>query len=459
VDYLFYAISLLPYAVAAALGLAVPLLLLATYNHFLAGLILVASTLVLETMNLSQPILRIGLTLYVPDPPMLLLALAAGLRWLLRKDLQRRHFAWLLVVAVFFIDLAIGLARHGTSAGVQGRADFYALAAATYAMSFPIGRHQVRQLVWVCSLAALALVVLCVYRWIVYYAPIREWLPPTGVYNRDGAIRVIGANLALLIADMFVVGLFLLRGERATGLARWLSPALLAAVLVLQHRSVWLAGVTGVLLCLLLARADRVPLWQQVAVSILVAVTAAAPLFLNTTLSEQVQSSAVRAISGEGTVDARFANWRATVQQWWADGPRAIAVGRELGSDTTRLIEAESGTVRISFSSHNHFVHVLTNFGVLGLTGTVVLLLYVVSGLFGQIRKRDEDSPYSVLLLVLLGMQLTFYLAYTVDYLQYLMLGITVAWVAGHPSIDRNQQNAAVRRLARCQPRGSSMQA
>ncbi len=458
-EYLFYAVSLMPYAVAAVLGLAIPLLLLATYNHFVAGLILVAATLVLEAMNLSQPILRIGLTLYVPDLPMVLLGLAAALRWLLRKDVPRRHAAWVLVALVFFADLAIGLARHGTAAGVQGRADFYSIAAATYAMSFPIGQRQVRQLVQVCSLAALALVLLCVYRWVVYYTPIPELLPPSGVYNRDGAIRVIGANLALLIADMFVVGLFLLRRERSAGLARWLSPILLATVLVLQHRSVWLAGIAGVLLCLLLARAERVPLWQQVAVGVLVAVTAAAPLFLSETISQQVQSSATRAIAGEGTVDARFANWRATIQQWWGDGTRAIAFGRELGSDTTRVVESESGTVSINFNAHNHFVDVLTNLGVLGLIGTVAVFAYSAIGLIRQGRKRDDDSPYSAMLMVLLGMQLTFYVAYTVDYLQYLMLGVSLAWVAGHATAGGRVSSKVRVGRSRGLPGSSSVQA
>jgi hypothetical protein len=458
-EYFFYLVGLLPYAVAAVLGLALPLVLLATYNYFLAGLILVAATLVLEAMNLLQPILRIGITLYVPDLPMVMLGVAAGLRWMLRKDVPRRHMAWVLLALVFFVDLAIGLARHGTTAGVQGRGDFYAIAAATYGMSFPIGQRQVRQLVQVCSVAALALVLVCVYRWIVYYAPIPDLLPPGGVYSRDGAIRVIGANLALLIADMAVVGLFFLRGERATGLARWLSPVLLATVLVLQHRSVWLAGIAGVLLCLLLARAERVPLWQQVAVTILVAATAAAPIFLSDTISQQVQSSATRAIAGEGTVDARFSNWRSTIEQWLGDGARAIVVGRELGSDTTRLIESESGTVRINFNSHNHYIDVLTNLGLLGFFGTSVILLYAAGGLIRQCRKRDEDSPYSALLLVVLGMQLTFFVAYTVDYLQYLILGVTVAWVAGHAAAERKPAVKPARAGAQGLSRSSSVQA
>lgn len=452
-EYFFTLVGLMPYLIAGVLGLALPVLFLGTYNHFGVGLVLIAITFVLDTLNLGQPILRVGITLYTPDIPMVLVGLVAGLRWLLRDDVPRRHPAWVLLAVVFFVDLAIGLARHGTAAGVQGRPDFYAIAVGTYAMSYTITQRHIRQMMQLFTAVALLLVLVCVYRWVVYYAPIPELLPPSGTYNPDGAIRVIGANLALLIANMFVVGLFFTQKNQGTGAARWLSPLLLAVVLVLQHRSVWLAGIVGVLLCLLVARAQRVPLWQQLLVTGLVAVTAAAPLVLNTTISEQVQSSATRAVSGEGTVDARFANWRSTVNQWWGDGPKAIVIGRELGSDTTRLIEAESGTVRIRFSSHNQFINALTNMGVLGLLATVLVFSYAARGLWRQSRERDDDSPFSALLLVLLGMQLTFYIAYTVDYVQYLMLGLSVAWVAAHERAKRDLAAVQAKEAAAAQRR------
>jgi O-antigen ligase len=248
---------------------------------------------------------------------------------------------------------------------------------------------------------------------------------------------VIGSNFALIVLEVAVIGAFFSRKGRGLVAARWLAPLLLATVLALQHRSVWLAGLVGVLLCLVLARTQRVPLWQQIAISGLVAVAASVPLFVSDTVSDQVQSSASRAISGEGTVDARFANWRATISQWWGDGSKSIVLGRDFGSDTTRLIDAEGGTVRISFSAHNHFVDVLTNLGVIGLLTTVLILVYVLFGLWRQCREQDDDSPYSALLLALMGMQLTYYIAYTVDYLQSVILAVSIAWVAGHARTRR----------------------
>ena len=446
-------LSLLPYAVAAGLGLALPLLILGAYNSFGVGLSLIAATAVLEAVNQSQPILRIGLMVYTPDVPMLVIGAAAGLRWLLRDDVPRRHPAWVLLALVFFAGLAIGLGRNGTTAGVQARPEYYAIAAATYAMSFPLAARQVRQLVTALTAMAVALLLLSVYRWVVYYTPIPELLPPGGVYNVDGASRVIGSHSAMVLANVLVVGLFFAsKGGLGTS-ARWLSPLLLSGVVVLQHRSVWLAVLMGVLLSILLARTQRAPLWQQLAILVLVATTAIAPIFFSNTLSEQVQTSISRGAAGQGTVDARFANWRSTIDLWLADGPRAIAMGREFGSDTARLIDTEKGTLRITFNAHNQFVSALTNLGVLGFGAMLWVFSYVSVGLWRLCAKADEDSPVSALLLVLIGMQLIYYVAYTVDYTQYLVLGVAVAWVAGHqrtvPHVVPSKAAAGAHRLRR----------
>jgi hypothetical protein len=432
-ELIFYMFTAMPYVIAVLLGLVLPSLLLATYNHFVFGLGLVCVTLVLETLNMSQPFLRIGLTLFVPDLPMVLIGIAAVLRWLLRGDVLSRHPAWVLMALVFFIGLGLGLAQHGTAAGVQARGDYYAIAAGSYAMSFPVTTRDIRRMTTAFTAVALALIPICVYRWIVYYGDFRELLPPGGTYNVDGAIRVIGSGSALVIAQMLVVGLFFGAARLGARVAQLLSPLLLTAVLVLQHRSVWLASISGVLLSLMVARSARAPLWQQLVLTCAVLVSASAPLMLNQSLSGQLQSSASSAVTGQGTVNARFDNWRATLEQWAGDGPRAIVLGRTRGSDTRRMIETETGEMRsISFAAHNHYVSTLTGIGVLGFGALLWIIFHVVSGLWRQLSQEDEDSPTSALLFVLIGMQLVYYVAYGADYMQYLILGLGISWVAGH---------------------------
>ena len=89
---------------------------------------------------------------------------------------------------------------------MAARGDFYALAAASYAMSFTMGQRELQQLYRTLTWAALVLLVLTLYRWLVFYLPIKSLLPPVGIYNNDGEIRVVWANAALLMAEAAVLG-------------------------------------------------------------------------------------------------------------------------------------------------------------------------------------------------------------------------------------------------------------
>ncbi len=432
-ELLYYVFTTLPYLFAAGLGLALPMLVVALYNHFSVGLALICLTSFLDSANLSQPYARVGLVLYPADLQMVLVGAAGGLRWLFSKDLPRRHGAWVALALVFFTGLALGLAKNGTAAGVQARPDYYAIAAATYAMSFPIGRREIRRMVIGLTLVALALLLLSCYRWVVYFTPIRDLLPAGGAYNPDGATRVVGSNFALLLAEAAVVGVFFGATRLGAMGARLLSAALLAGVIALQHRSVWLAGIAGVLMSLVVARAQRVPLWQQLALGLAMLATASAPLLLSQTLSDQVQHSAARALAGQDTVNARFNNWQATIEQWAAEGPRALALGRLPGSDSVRYVESERGAAeRVAYGAHNQYVTVLTSAGLIGFAAFTLVFGYVLRGLWRLCQARDDDSPPSALLLVLVVMQLVYYVAYAVDFMQYLVLGMALAWVAAH---------------------------
>jgi O-antigen ligase len=450
-EYLFLALSYAPFAVAAGVGLALPALLVGAYSNFAVGLWLIATTFVLEAVNMSQPFLRVGLTLYVPDIPLALIAAAAGLRWLLSDAVPRRHPAWAVLVLVFLLGLAYGLVRHGTGAGVQARPMFYALAAASYALTFPIGERELRHLVRAMLVAGCALMALVAYRWLVYFLPLRDLLPPGGTYNIDGPIRVVGANWSMLLAATFVCAVFFARPLGSTGTLRLAAPLLLAFVLLLQHRSVWLGLIGATLMALLVARAQRVPLWQQVALLIAMATTAAAPLLFSQTLSSQVQRSATTAITGQGTVEARFENWQATIEQWWGEGNRVRLLGREPGASTVREIETDTGTLKIAFGAHNNYVDALTRLGLIGFVALLAFYAYVLRGLVRLHRQRLPDAPFTALLLVLLAGQLVFHVAYQADYMGFLAFGVAGAWVAGHaraagrsaPATARPERRAA----------------
>jgi hypothetical protein len=429
-ELIFSVLWLSPFLIAVLLVLGSFVAVIGACNDFRVGLWVTVTAFVLDAVSMSGPVLNLGMTIYAADLPMVLVALAAAIRWAGAADMPRRHLAWFLFALAFLSSFALGLLRYGSAAGVQARPDFYALAAASYALAFPIERPQLRAMLVALAWAAVAIALLSLYRWVVYLTPIASLLPPGGVYNIDGPMRVVNSNNALLLAQVALVGVFFFGSGLAPVLARLAAPALLMATLALQHRSVWLAGLVGACISVLAARGSRTPWWQQVLLVGIAAAAVAAPLMFSKTLSGQVQSSATRAVQGEGTVTARFDNWEVTLAQWVGGGPVSVAVGSPPGGDKTRVYYTENGQkVVVNFSTHNNYVHVLTSQGLLGLVTWCWVLVVGLLGLWRLRQAREESAEAASMLLVLLCTQLAYYVAYDVDYLQAFILGTALAWV------------------------------
>jgi hypothetical protein len=432
-ELIYTALWLSPFVIAALVIVLCFVAVIGSSNDFRVGVWMIACTYVLDAISMSSPLLYVGLMIYTADLPMVLVASAAAIRWFGAKQMPRRHPAWLLFALAFMASLFLGLMIHGTSAGVQARPDFNALAAASYALSFPIRRPQLRAMLVALAWAALMLTMLSIYRWTVTYADITSLLPPSGSFTVDGSMRVLNSNAALLITQVALVGVFFFGSGLAPLLARMTAPALLMVALALQHRSVWLAGLVAASLSMLLARSSRAPWWQQAILLSVAVVAVVAPLVLSDSLLGQVQSSATRAVKGEGTVLARFENWRATVHDWVGEGPAAIAVGSPPGGQTTRIYDSETGKrVAIAFGTHNNYLHMLTSHGLLGLAMWSWVVGLGLIGLWRARRLRGEPAEMATMLLVLLCSQLVYYIAYDVDYVQALIMGTVLAWVFQH---------------------------
>jgi len=443
-----------PFVVALGLGVAVPLLALALYRRVGAGLVFVAFFVAADAVFFGSARLQVGLNLYVNDLVYGLLGAVAAARWAMARDMPARPGAWVVFVLLFFASLGWGLATHGTPAGVQARDLFYGIVAASYFMSFPIGERSLRQALGAAVVLSLVLLAVAAYRWVAYALPVPSLLPPGGVWSADGPTRVIPSHEALLLAQVLVLGLFFHRAGAGLPLARWLAPLTLAAVVALQHRSVWVALFIGLVAALALAQLSRGQRalggpWGQ-AVALLAVVTATAlPLVFSERLSrltQEVGQSAATAVAGQGTVHARLQDWRVTLRQWVDAGPQAILVGQGFGRDTARVLINERGERRVvTFGAHNHYVSLLTQMGVLGLAAFLAFLARVVWR--AAVVLRRDPGPPSLLAaagLAVLTMQLAYYVPYGSDHWQHALLGLLAAFGATrHRQIDRPQREAA----------------
>ncbi len=451
---LFTAFQVAPYVMAVLLGVLVPLLGVVCYSYFGAGLAVVCTMFAVEALYMFVGGVQLGITVYYTDFVLVFIGVVGGLRWLLARDMPRRHWAWVLYSLTFFISLGTGLLAYGSGAGVQSRGYAYSVMVGTYALSFAIDERRVKLLVSALVWIATLLIGLCAYRWVVYYTPIRELLPDEGVYNTDGAIRVIRSYEAVVLGQVFVVALFFGRFSRSLVVARLFSPLLLAVVAALQHRSVWLALIVGVFASVFVVRSKSGSRLGQVLLLALIMGVTALPLVLSDQLaglSTEVSGSATRAVGGEGSVGERLDNWKGLIQLWYGGGPRSIVVGHSFGSDATRYVQdkVRGGEHKIEYFAHNYYVQTLYNMGLVGLVAFLALLVYAVGGLY-RLCASGRGGPAAEVLLVLCIMQGAYYVPYGTDYLQSLILGVAAAFVASQ------QRLATAAKAAPAAPRSAA---
>lgn len=430
---LYILFQALPFLVMLGLGLLLPILLVLCYSRYGFGLAIIAGMFVIDAMLLHGGGLHLGINLFYTDFALVLIGMAAGLRLLFAPDFPLRHWAWLAFGATIFLSFALGLASYGTAAGVSVRGYFYFLVTGLYGMSFPMDQRRVRFTLNVLVVVAGLLLLLTAYRWVVYYTPITALLPEGGVYNVDGAIRVIKSNQALVLAQVLVGGLFFAVVARGLHMAQWLSPLMLGVVLALQHRSVWLAMLVGGLTRFLVVRTKQSSTFSQLLlVAAILGVTSVPMVFSDklSGLTQQVQHSAERALQGHDTTHERFGNWKAMIELWYRGGAKSIVIGQSFGADSSRYVEDEKGaSKKISYYAHNLFVQTLYNTGLVGLAAMLVAFAYVIRGLY-RLNRDGVGGTETQILLVLILMQMAYYVPYGEDYLQGLLFGVALSYVA-----------------------------
>jgi hypothetical protein len=155
---------------------------------------------------------------------------------------------WLLAV-VMAVAFMWGLVKNGTSAGVEFRGDFYFMTGVFYFSSFVWTRERVAKLLgWVFPVVLLIMLVVW-YRWLAdavgldWVEPIWRYADITGV-----ALRVINSQQTWMLGLAVILLVYAMAAGNS--LARWYFtlPLLALTVLVLQHRSVWVAAFLPALL-------------------------------------------------------------------------------------------------------------------------------------------------------------------------------------------------------------------
>lgn len=434
--------------VALLAGLALPIAVVLTYSRFGVGVSIVVLAFIIDTITLGDVALDVGLKLYYPDIFLLILAVAAVIRFIVPNDRPAASASWFIFCMVFLFSTLTGLISYGSSAGVDARPYFYLAATGLYGMGFNIEKEKLDILFKGMYLTTIFLIGLAFYRWAVYFIPIPNLLPPGGTYNIDGAIRVIYSHHVLLIAQITILVIFYSYLSKVFSVSNLLSPLLVGMVLVLQHRSVWLAAIVGTFFHLILGR-DKQQSKQRkgtlIYMLVVLLIAGGSTQFSDSLqgISKQVKSGATTALAADGSVGERLQSWQELLKIWVNAGPRSVLMGQSFGADNTRYVTNEHGeSIKIDYTAHNFYVQTLFNMGLIGLLAYLLVVAYALYGL-KAIRANSSHKNLADAMIVIIITQLVYYIPYGSDYFQGLIFGVIVAFVNKNKlSVDSRQNNS-----------------
>lgn len=431
-----------PFVIAFVLALSFCLFCITAYNRPTVG---VATGVVVYLLKqlLPSASLNIGLNLSPFDFYFVLLGVVVFIRMLnghlpLRDGIVR---LWLVLGLIWCGLFLVGLVKFQTAAGVEFRSTFYSTVSVFYLISFRFDQEESGRVFRALYIGAFGLLGLAVYRWVsVALGEFGFWYDPTT------PLRVIDSGASMVIAMAMLPGLAMWMKLNATRtVMMFAAPMLLLAVMVLGHRSVWVAGIASLGVAWLLAAKRRKGGQLGLMVPLAVGALALGALFVlapRATVTQEFERSVAETQRENSTLAWRVNSWKSLVDDWVSSGPTAWPAGKPFGTSKRRYIESQR--IETEVAAHSHYVTLLIRGGIIGLFCYVAAQLVAARRLLRHATAVPPWLGTEVLLLFVLG-NMVYALVYSPDYMQFMFMGlayalaIPVAKSSSHiPSVGRH---------------------
>lgn len=419
-------------ALAIAGGVAAPWILMTVSSRPMVGAWLAAIAYLYDATWFGAPPLFTGgvdVTLY--DLINSLLAAAALMR-LLRRDATFNKAATLtllLLLGLWFYSLFRGFEEFGKTAGVQSRENFYFFAVALYLASFRIDEELLKKLMRVAVVICIWLIGLAVARWIG---------EGTGIYHMDltflrTEFRSLNSTQASTLMMAALAGTFgYLRGINSRAM-NVLTAVSYVMVVILQHRSTWVAGFVALFILCLYERRRLAPKLPPVLLGLFIAMLIVVPVSVYLGWTDSLVAALVESVDSagrsRGTHTDRMVSWVALVQEWQDYPWLQWAFGRGYGAGYYRVVMG----VFEDFSPHNFYVQLLVMIGLVGLIVFVSLNASTLIRFIMRSGNEGESGLIARIFVVLLISNLIYYLPYQGDYPHGMLLGVAVGVLAAMP--------------------------
>jgi hypothetical protein len=250
-------------------------------------------------------------------------------------------------------------------------------------------------------------------------------------FDSDDSLRAIPAISTLVIAQAAWIGLPLL-ADRSRGILRYLSPIFLVFVLLLQHRTVWVLTAAGTLYLLFRERAIATRILTALAAAVVVFAGLVFTVFddAEAQLSEQLTSSA----QSTGTFEWRVEGWVVLLTDHGPKNLEEVLLGRPFGLPWDRIMP--NGNL-VTVTPHSFYVEPYLRIGAIGLAALLLIYVIALRGTLtaSQVKERDDSLLSPALLHTMIAVQLLFFITYTPDAAQGVLLGLGCAVALGHRSV------------------------
>lgn len=350
------------------------------------------------------------LNIYIDDAVSAVLMIAVAIRILTGKaEIYPRVRPWrclALFVGLVLLGILKGIFTYNKSAIGEARVYIYMIALTVYVASFRLTRIEVKRLFGLFTLLAVALAAIVVLRWTGIIPMMDYGYGEGGRWN----FRVINASEAIVLL-FYLVALLVLLDNRlmrnSPGFLLWTS-ILMVTIIVVQHRSVWLVGLSFVLLFLFKSRI-RVRRWIFVTVTAITVFFLSIAIYDSVSLSvgesrliKSVTSSVGDVIEGvDPTMNWRLTGWFALLSELT---PAQTVSGKGFGSYFAR--EVDDQEVPWNINPHSFYVRTISRIGILGLFVWFLFMGIVLRRLLLYARSTDEPllrSTFTILWLFIIG--------------------------------------------------------
>lgn len=315
-----------------------------------------------------------------------------------------------------------GLIRNGLEIAVNdSRLYLYFYATLFFTISLTYSPELLRKLVSWVGVVGWALLAIAFIRWILVglgMATSLNWLGSSG-----SMVRVLGGAPTLFLLQTLIIYRYTRKQSWKIPYSKLIPCFFLPTILILQQRTVWVALAFTILLAIFLKRKERGLFFMVVIVISMLVIT----IFGWGNYSLNNLSGTVLDLKN---FNWRILGWRALLNPERYKNITDYFIGQPLGTGYLRYIAGWSET---STAPHNFYVQTFLNIGGLGLVTLLAIYYFAIKSLWSKLS--NEISRGFILLLVT---QLVFYISYSPNYEQGIILGLAIVI---SDAIQRQEKN------------------